>query len=34
MQWITRAFLAILYFALLPLIWLTRRINRAASAIG
>jgi hypothetical protein len=27
MQWITRAFLTILYFATLPVIWLTRRIS-------
>lgn len=29
MQSITRALLAILYFAMFPLIWLTRRSNRA-----
>jgi hypothetical protein len=29
MQWVTRALLAILYFVLMPVIWLTRRNNRA-----
>jgi hypothetical protein len=29
MHWITWALLAMLYFALLPLMWLTRRANRA-----
>ncbi|MGD0390641.1 MAG: hypothetical protein ABSC42_16985 [Tepidisphaeraceae bacterium] len=29
MQWITRALLAILYFVLMPVTWLTRRNHRA-----